>query len=210
MLRCNSYIFPFRLLRFRSNISWRPWFGLWFCLGLPWRFLWWFILLYTSPWVTPRRDLMHVTGTESGNALNLWCTDSEISSNKYRFLYVSALMIYANKIVAAFQGMHVSPAIHSFAWLSRKCDYRTYRQTDTQTDAGQNDLYVLLCFPGDTIMTRYSLFYFPYIFNSKIYSQWQPHRDPVPLWPWPFDLFNPKFNSCFPLFILYLSMRYPH
>ena len=38
------------------------------------------------------------------------------------------------KIVAAFQGMHVSPAKHSYVWLPRKCDYRTDRQTDGQTD----------------------------------------------------------------------------
>ena len=30
-------------------------------------------------------------------------------------------------IVAAFRGMHVSPAKHSYAWLPRKCDYRTDR-----------------------------------------------------------------------------------
>ena len=46
--------------------------------------------------------------------------------------------------------MHVSPAKHSYAWLSRKCDYRTDRQTHTQTDAGQSDPYVPLCFAGDT------------------------------------------------------------
>ena len=39
----------------------------------------------------------------------------------------------------AFRGMHVSPAKHSYAWLSRKCDYRTDRHTHTQTDAGQSD-----------------------------------------------------------------------
>ena len=34
-------------------------------------------------------------------------------------------------IVAAFRGMHVSPAKHSYAWLPRKCDYRTdTRRTD--------------------------------------------------------------------------------
>ena len=38
------------------------------------------------------------------------------------------------KIVAAFRGMHVSPAKHSYAWLPRKCDYRTDRQTDTWMD----------------------------------------------------------------------------
>ena len=46
--------------------------------------------------------------------------------------------------------MHVSPAKHSYAWLSRKCDYRTDRRTHTQTDAGQSDPYVPLCFAGDT------------------------------------------------------------
>ena len=53
-------------------------------------------------------------------------------------------------IVAAFQGMHVSPAKHSYAWLPRKCDYRRDRHTDRQadgwTDAGQSDPYVPLCF----------------------------------------------------------------
>ena len=56
---------------------------------------------------------------------------------------------FAN-IVAAFRGMHVSPAKHSYAWLSRKCDYRTDRRTHTQTDAGQSDPYVPLCFADDT------------------------------------------------------------
>ena len=36
-------------------------------------------------------------------------------------------------IVAAFRGMHVSPAKHSYAWLPRKCDYRTDTRTDRQT-----------------------------------------------------------------------------
>ena len=34
-----------------------------------------------------------------------------------------------NNIVAAFRGMHGLPAKHSYAWLPRKCDYRTDRQT---------------------------------------------------------------------------------
>ena len=53
-------------------------------------------------------------------------------------------------IVAAFRGMHVSPAKHNYVWLPRKCDYRTDRHTHTQTDAGQSDPYVPLCFAGDT------------------------------------------------------------
>ena len=44
------------------------------------------------------------------------------------------------KIVAAFRGMHVSPAKHSYASV-----------TDRQTDDGQSDPYVSLCFAGDTI-----------------------------------------------------------
>ena len=37
----------------------------------------------------------------------------------------------ANKwyIVAAFRGMDVSPAKHSYAWLPRMCDYQTRRRT---------------------------------------------------------------------------------
>ena len=38
------------------------------------------------------------------------------------------------KIVAAFRGIHVSPAKHSFARLPRKCDYWTDRHTDGWTD----------------------------------------------------------------------------
>ena len=45
-------------------------------------------------------------------------------------------------IVAAFRGMHVSPAKHSYAWLPKRCDF--------QTDAGQSDPYVPLFFAGDT------------------------------------------------------------
>ena len=41
--------------------------------------------------------------------------------------------------------LHVSPEKHSYAWLPRKCDY----QTDRQTDARQSDPYMLLCFACD-------------------------------------------------------------
>ena len=46
---------------------------------------------------------------------------------------------YTWKIVAAFQGMHVSPAKHSYASVT---DGRTNRQTDRQTDDGQSDPYL--------------------------------------------------------------------
>ena len=57
------------------------------------------------------------------------------------------LDIFINK-VAAFWGMHVSPAKHSLR------DYQesmTSWQTDRQADTGQSDPYVPLCFAGDTI-----------------------------------------------------------
>ena len=49
---------------------------------------------------------------------------------------------FADKnIVAAFQGMHVSPGKQSLAWLPRKCDYRT----DTQMDRQTTDKVIPMC-----------------------------------------------------------------
>ena len=56
---------------------------------------------------------------------------------------------YITKIVAAFRGMHVSPAKHSYASVTDG-QTDTDRQTDGQTDDGQSDPYVSLCFAGDT------------------------------------------------------------
>ena len=56
--------------------------------------------------------------------------------------------------MAAYRGMHMSPAKHSYAWLPKvwlpKCDYQTDRQTHTETDAGQSDSYVPLCLASNT------------------------------------------------------------
>ena len=53
--------------------------------------------------------------------------------------------------------MHVSPAKHSFGKCDRrKCDRQSVtdgqmdRPMDGQTDDGQSDPYVSLCFAGDT------------------------------------------------------------
>ena len=40
--------------------------------------------------------------------------------------------------------MHVSPVKHSYAWLPRKCDYRTDRQ-DTQTGRQTPDKVIPMC-----------------------------------------------------------------
>ena len=50
-----------------------------------------------------------------------------------------------SNIVAAFRGMHVSPAKHSYAWLPRKCDYRTDTRTDRQTDRRTPDKVIPMC-----------------------------------------------------------------
>ena len=69
-----------------------------------------------------------------------------------QWYFIKKLLIYHKNIVAAFRGMHVSPAKHCYAWLPRKCDYRT----DGRTDAGQSDPYVPLCFEGDTTRLTYA------------------------------------------------------
>ena len=56
---------------------------------------------------------------------------------------------FEQNIVAAFQGMHMSPAKHSYVWLPRKRDYWIDGQT-RQTDARKSDPYVSLCSAGDT------------------------------------------------------------
>ena len=48
-------------------------------------------------------------------------------------------------IVAAFWGMHVSPAKHSYAWLPRKSDYQTDTQTDGRTYRQTPDKVIPMC-----------------------------------------------------------------
>ena len=48
-------------------------------------------------------------------------------------------------IVAAFRGMQVSPGKHSYAWLPRKCDYRTDARTHGQTDRQTPDKVIPMC-----------------------------------------------------------------
>ena len=54
-----------------------------------------------------------------------------IDHNKILPLHGACFCKKKNNIVAAFRGMHMSPAKHSYVQLPRKCDYRT----DTQTDS---------------------------------------------------------------------------
>ena len=64
------------------------------------------------------------------------------------YLAAEIIIIYQDffqNIVATFRGMHVSPAKHSYAWLPRKCDYRTHRCTDRQTDRQTPDKVIPKC-----------------------------------------------------------------
>ena len=77
------------------------------------------------------------------------------SKNSFKFLrdpyMIQPTSRKFSKIVAAFRGMHVSPAKHSSASVTDgQTDRQTDRRTDRQTDDGQSDPYVSLCFAGDT------------------------------------------------------------
>ena len=63
----------------------------------------------------------------------------------------------------------MSPAKHSY-W--RVTDGQTDRQTEGQTDDGQSDPYVSLCFAGDTKMThlcgsKFVVIVFSFIVHTK-------------------------------------------
>ena len=58
------------------------------------------------------------------------------------FVHSCLKMCEIQNIVAAFWGMQVSPAKHSYAWLPRKCDYRTDTQTDGRTDRRRTKWYL--------------------------------------------------------------------
>ena len=82
---------------------------------------------------------------------------------------------FDNKIVAAFQGMHVSPAKHSYASVTdrqtdRQTDGRTDRRMDRQTEDGQSDPYVSLCFAGYTKTRRFQFQCHKLSVSEKQYS----------------------------------------
>ena len=64
---------------------------------------------------------------------------------------MDTLPVIFKKIVAAFRGMHVSPAKQSYVSV-------TDGQTDGQADEGQSDPYVSLCFAGDTKIPQKFMF----------------------------------------------------
>ena len=102
-------------------------------------------------------------------------------------------------IVAAFRGMHVSPAKHNYAtkkvWLLDRHKYR-------RTEARQSDPYVPLCFTGDTKTIEHNLGKLA----TKLHHIWKPRKSKFKLremtlekeghlW-WKSNLIcNPQYNS---------------
>ena len=80
-------------------------------------------------------------------------------------------------IVAAFRGMHVSPGKHSYAWLPRKCDYRTDRQTDGWTP----DKVIPMCIYALQLQaTQKPLSTFSIVINHPIW--WKCEANYLPPW----------------------------
>ena len=90
---------------------------------------------YLSEWLMKTKFII---------ALALWVNLKII--NKNEFMTTLALGLYIrNNIMAAFRGMHVSSAKHSYAWLLRKCDYRTDTQTHGWKDRQTPDKVIPMC-----------------------------------------------------------------
>ena len=96
---------------------------------------WYILKCCQSNVASNNKDLLHLSSTFISFTIFAIC--SVIKHHK------ETKAIQQAKIVAAFRGMHVSPAKHSF----RKCDRKVW---DGRTDDGQSDPYESLCFAGDT------------------------------------------------------------
>ena len=72
-------------------------------------------------------------------------------------------------IVVAFRGMHVSPAKHSYAWLPRKCDYRTDRRTDGRTHIQTNRRRTKWSLCAAMLRRRHNK---PWLMDLKIHIQY--------------------------------------
>ena len=92
----------------------------------------------------------------------------KITSMEARRTCTSKSFSWRLNIVAAFQGMHLSPAKQ--LCVTTKKVWLPDRRTDRQTEAGQSDPYVPLCFAGDTKMrvkfSMYTVTLHKFLFSS--------------------------------------------
>ena len=70
-------------------------------------------------------------------------------------------------MLAAFRGMHVSPAKHSYVWLPRKCDYRKDRHMDGRIDRQMPDKVIPMCRYASQATLKLSYFQFGPVFVMK-------------------------------------------
>ena len=71
--------------------------------------------------------------------------------------------------MAAFRGIHVSPAKQSYACLPRKCDYRTDRQTPTHTHAP--DKVIPMCRYASQATQKYHFIKSNQLYNLYKFNQ---------------------------------------
>ena len=93
---------------------------------------------FTPTWKFQHLQYMHNTNTWKFQHLQYMH-----NTNTWKFQHLQYM--YNTNIVAAFWGMHVSPAKHSYAWLPRKCDYQTDRHTHRRTDSQTPDKVIPMC-----------------------------------------------------------------
>ena len=76
--------------------------------------------------------------------INNYSDSNAIAKNNFflKLGQTARSMSLGKKIVAAFQGMHVSPAKHSYASVT---DGQTDRQTDRQKDTKSTDKVIPMC-----------------------------------------------------------------
>ena len=89
-------------------------------------------LLYS---VSPSKQKQYIRITQSFFASGCHIFPFQMSKKSlviYTCLKFAWKVNHDQNIVAAFPGMHVSPAKHSYAWLPRKCNYRTDTHTHRQ------------------------------------------------------------------------------
>ena len=129
--------------------------------------------------------------------LDLWSKEPEFNRAnlqlkgslfvKFQDVSCKGKAIVHQNIVAAFRGMHVSPAKHSSASVTDgRTDRRTDRQTDRRTDRQTTDKVIPMC--------RYA---------SQ--ATQKPFSTINALWPWPLD---PKINRAHPQLMGNLCMKF--
>ena len=93
------------------SFTYQPWHCLWFNINVPIVKIYCEIIIFRGGSIF--MDFMEPSSNEITSP-----TNNDVFKRNWNY----------NNIVEVFRGMHVLPAKHSYAWLPRKCDYRTDRR----------------------------------------------------------------------------------